>query len=109
VEPLNDAMAALGLEPTRSPEEARERGRYVLEGAAHVDVMIARSAATRDDATRLTFDDAWARRRKERVGAAEVCLPSLDDYMLTKRWALRARDIQDIAFLEALKRREGPQ
>ena len=106
IERLNTTMAELDLAPSHPAAEARGRGRYVLEGPCHVDVMVARSAATRDDATRLAFEDAWARRRVERVGDVEVFLPELDDYVLTKRWALRARDLQDIVFLEALKRRE---
>lgn len=107
VERLNGAMADLELAPNRSPVEARARGRYVLEGPAHVDVMLARAAPTKDDGTVLSFDDAWARRRSLTVADASIALPCLDDYVLTKRWALRARDIQDIAFLEALKRRES--
>jgi len=35
-----------------------------------------------------------------------ICMPSLDDYILTKRWSLRPRDVQDILFLEALKKAE---
>ena len=106
IELLNDAMSTLDLEPNHPPNVARTRGRYVLEGPAHVDVLIARSAPTRDDGTQLTFDETWARRREEKVGSTVVSLPSLSDYILTKRWALRARDLQDIVFLEALKRKE---
>ena len=106
IEKLNAALAELGLEPNYLPDRARTRGRYVLEGSLHVDVLIARAQSTRDDATVLKFDDAWSRRRVERLGGVAICMPSLDDYILTKRWSLRPRDVQDILFLEALKKAE---
>lgn len=37
---LNSAVEPLDLYPTRSPEEARRFGRYVLEGDERVDVLI---------------------------------------------------------------------
>lgn len=33
---LNDALAVIDLIPNRAPEEARQRGRYVIEGHQHV-------------------------------------------------------------------------
>jgi hypothetical protein len=40
---FNAAVEAQGLGPSRTPEEARGRGRYVLENDERVDVLVARS------------------------------------------------------------------
>ena len=88
---LNGALAAIELVPNRSPDEIRARGRYVLEGDQHVDVIVARSQTTKLGQT-LTFDDAWA--RSERIafegGRATIALPHIDDLVLTKQWAHEA-------------------
>ena len=39
---FNAAVEGAGLQPTHSPDEARRRGRYVLENDEHVDVLVAR-------------------------------------------------------------------
>ncbi len=36
-----------------------------------------------------------------------LCLPSLDDLILTKRFAARPKDAEDIRLLEALRAQEG--
>jgi len=103
---LNDALAPLDLFPNRAPEEARARGRYVLENGEKVDVLVARSVPTKDGTQHLDFDGAWARRLT--VTYAEgtlVTLPSIPDLVLTKRWAMRPKDILDIQALEILGRR----
>ncbi len=106
VSAFNAALAPLGLLPTRTPEEARGRGRYVLENDERVDVLVARSAPTVDGLT-VSFADVWARRRGlELAPGAEVAVPSLDDLILTKRFGGRPKDLEDIRLLEALKREE---
>ena len=46
---------------TPSPDEARARGRYVLENDVKADVLIARGVPT-IDGVQVMFDDVWARR-----------------------------------------------
>jgi hypothetical protein len=102
---LNRAVAALDLFPSIPPDAARQRGRYVLENDEHVDVLVARSRSGPDGA-RLSFDDAWGRRQSVPYrGATLVVIPSIDDLILTKRWALRDKDVADIRLLEGLKGR----
>ena len=104
LEILNHDFAAIDHWPNRPPDEARRRGRYVLENGEHVDVMVARGQST-PDGVHLDFDAAWSRRQSLVVDAAtEVFLPSLDDLILTKRWGGRAKDVADIALLERLRR-----
>src|SRR4051794_34597091 len=62
---LNAAVAELDLVPNRTPEQARGFGRYVLENSVRVDVLVARSASTKDG-VHVTFDDVWARREELR-------------------------------------------
>lgn len=106
IEKLNAALAPFGLFPNRTAAEARATGRYVLENDEHVDVLVARSHTTKDGVP-LSFDDAWSRRARHVSASFEVALPSIDDLILTKRWAMRPKDEQDIAFLEALRKEQG--
>lgn len=105
IEKLNAALAPLELFPNRSPEEARARGRFVYENDEHVDVLVARSQSTKDG-VRLAFDDAWTRKQRVEGERFGVWIPSVDDLILTKRWAMRAHDEDDIQFLEVLRKAE---
>lgn len=104
VEKLNEVGSEFDLVPNHAPALARERGRYVLEGDEHIDVMIARAKSTHDGSI-LTFDDAYARRQVLTAYGAAVSIPTVDDLITTKRWALRPKDVLDIHFLESLRRR----
>jgi len=103
---FNAAVEPQGLFPTRTPEEARSRGRYVLENDERIDVLVARSVPT-VDGVRVSFDEVWSRRRALGPAAATaVAVPALDDLILTKRFGGRPKDLEDIRLLEAL-RKEG--
>lgn len=103
IEALNGAVSPLGLAPDRSPQAARQRGRYVLENDEHVDVLVARAAPTADTGERVAFDDVWGRRvtipYDERL---TIAIPTIEDLVRTKRWGLRQKDIADIQLLQAL-------
>jgi len=100
---LNAAIEPMGLFPTLTPEEARGRGRYVLENDERVDVLVARTVPT-IDGVRVAFEDVWARRRTLELGAgAAIAVPALDDLILTKRFGGRPKDLEDIRLLEALR------
>jgi hypothetical protein len=102
---LNRAVAGLGLVPSATPDAARAVGRYVLENSEHVDVLVARGAST-TDGQMVWFDDVWGRRQEIEIApAVPVCLPSLDDLILTKRFGARPRDAEDIRLLEILRAR----
>jgi len=47
-EAFNTSVKTLGLVASHTPEEARNRGRYVLENDEHVDVLAARTVSTPD-------------------------------------------------------------
>lgn len=102
---LNDALRPLEMYPTRTPDEARANGRYVIEGDEHVDVLIARAVST-VDGTMVHFDDVWTRRADLPIGeGVSIAIPSLDDLILTKKFGARPRDADDIRWLEQLKAR----
>jgi len=102
-EAFNQALEPLDLVPSRSPEEARRIGRYVLENDEHIDVLVARSMPT-IDGTRVAFDDVWERRQElELATDVPVALPSLDDLIATKRFAARPKDAEDVRLLEVLR------
>jgi hypothetical protein len=71
------------LRPTRTPDEARQHGRYVLENDEHIDVLVAGSMSTMDGRA-LEFDALWARKHAVALGDTDVSLPSIDDLILTK-------------------------
>jgi hypothetical protein len=103
IERLNDAVVELELYPSHAPDDARARGRYVLENGDHVDVLVARAAPTKDG-VRLDFEDAWTRRLNVTyAGGLTIAIPSVEDLITTKRWAMREKDIADIQLLEALR------
>jgi len=100
---FNAALAAFDLVPTRSPDEARRVGRYVLENDERVDVLVARSVTTIDGA-HVTFDEVWSRRKLvELTDGGSIVLPSLDDLIATKRFAARPKDAEDVRLLEVLR------
>ena len=101
---FNAACEPFGLVPTRTPEEARRTGRYVLENDEHIDVLVARSVPTIDGQT-LDSEAVWSRRRAVALGDTDVRLPSLDDLILTKQVASRPKDLEDIRLLRILKER----
>jgi hypothetical protein len=103
IEAFNGAAAAVDLLPTTDAEAARGRGRYVLENDEHVDVLVARVVPTVEGVA-VAFDDLWHRRRAVALApGVPVQLPALDDLILTKRFANRPKDLEDIRLLTILK------
>lgn len=103
---FNGAAEAQGLHPTRTPDEARARGRFALENDERVDVLVARSVPT-VDGVHVAFVEVWSRRRTLEVGAGvQVAVPDLDDLILTKRFGGRPKDLEDIRLLEVLRKEE---
>jgi hypothetical protein len=103
IERLNEAAVPFGLKATCTPEEARRRGRYVLENDEHVDVLVARSVPT-SEGVAVVFEALWtARQRVALTGSVDVWLPMLDHLILTKRIVTRPKDLEDIRLLEILK------
>jgi hypothetical protein len=100
---FNAAAAQCDLHPTVDVQEARRRGRYAVENDEHVDVLVGRSVTTADG-VQVDFDQVWARRHPVRLtGDIEVQRPSIDDLILTKRFANRPKDLEDIRLLRILK------
>ena len=103
---FNAAVSGFDLFPNHSPEEARTKGRYVLENDEKVDVVVARAVFTLDR-VKVAFDDVWARRKVIEVSrGVQTAIPSLDDLILTKRFSARPKDAEDIRMLEALRSQE---
>lgn len=100
---FNAAAAQCGLHPTLDPEAARRRGRYVVENDEHVDVLVARSVTT-VDGVQVAFEDIWVNRQTVSLTPGiDVQLPVVDDLILTKRFADRPKDLEDIRLLRMLK------
>jgi hypothetical protein len=45
----------------------------------------------------------WSRRNHLPIGGVEIAIPSIDDYILTKRFGARPRDADDIRWLERFR------
>ena len=100
---FNEAAQPFGLRPTRSPEEARQVGRYVLENDEHVDVLVAKSVPTVDGAT-VVFETLWdARRSLSLAFDVTIAIPDIAGLISTKRIAARPKDLEDIRLLEVLR------
>jgi hypothetical protein len=103
IQAFNGALEPFGLTPTKSSQEARRTGRYLLEDGEIVDVLVARSVPTVDGVT-VAFDDVWQRRHElDLAEGVRIHLPSLDDLIATKRFAARPKDLEDIRLLEILR------
>ncbi|HEX7780073.1 MAG TPA: hypothetical protein VF424_12570, partial [Vicinamibacterales bacterium] len=75
----------------------------VLENDEHVDVLVARAVPTVDGVS-VSFDEVWKRRRTIQVANdVGIQVPSIDDLILTKRFANRPKDLEDIRLLQILK------
>lgn len=105
IEIFNAVAARFELQPSCPAEEARRRGRYVLENDEHVDVLVARSVPT-VAALPVVFEDLWDGRRRVGLASATVWIPSLDGLMLTKQVRSRPKDVEDLRLLRALKELE---
>ena len=100
---VNRALAPLEMIPSRQPDEARKVDRYVIENGEHVDVLVARGVSTLDG-EHVQFEDVWTRREEIEVASGVlVAVPSIDDLILTNRFASRPKDAEDIRLLRALK------
>jgi hypothetical protein len=99
---LNGMAAQFDLHPSRTPDEARRRGRYVLENDEHVDVLVARALTTLDGRT-IEVEALWSRRRIVSLAGIDVAIPSIDDLILTKQITSRPKDLEDIHLLRILK------
>ncbi len=100
---FNDALRPLELYPTRTPEEARLNGRYVVEGDEHVDVLVARAVGT-TEGEMVQFEEVWQRRMYlDLIDGVRVAIPSIQDLIATKKFGARPRDADDIRWLEQLK------
>jgi hypothetical protein len=107
VEILNEAAQPFGLCPSCPPDEARRRGRYVLDNDERVDVLVARSV-TAVDGQVVQFDPVWERRRAVTLSPGLlIAIPCLDDLIATKRFSARPKDLEDIRLLEVLRGEEG--
>jgi hypothetical protein len=100
---FNDALRAFEMVPSRSPDDARANGRYVLENDEHVDVLVALAVST-IDGVMVQFDDVWSRHVRPTIAdGVTIAMPCLDDLILTKRFGARPRDADDIRWLERLR------
>ncbi len=99
---FNTALEDLEMLPSCAPEEARNRGRYVIENGEHIDVLVARSV-TAVDGDVVKFDELWAHRQELAFGDVTVHMPHLDDLIRTKRFSARDKDVADLRLLMAKK------
>jgi hypothetical protein len=104
---FNAAALPFGLVPSHPPDEARDRGRYVLENDEHVDVIVSRFGTT-VDGQQVLLDDLWARRVSVPFSpGVSVGIPCLDDLIATKRFGRRPKDLEDIRLLLGLREQGG--
>lgn len=100
---FNAALRPFDMLPSRTPEEARANGRYVVENDEHVDVLVAHSVSTIDGLV-VHFAEVWERRVSQLLaGDVSVTLPCVDDLISTKRFGARPRDADDIRWLQRLR------
>ena len=90
IERFNAEALPFELIPDRTPLEARRSGRYRLQNDELVDVLVARSVPGPDGP--LVFDDS------------DICVPSLEDLIASKRIGSRPKDAEDVRLLQQLRK-----
>ena len=104
IERFNAGALPFELIPDRAPLEARRSGRYRLQNDELVDVLVARSVPGPDGP--LVFDDVWSRRNTltSDDGGSNMCVPSLEDLIASKRIGSRPKDAEDVRLLQQLRK-----
>jgi hypothetical protein len=93
---LRAALAAFGYDLTDvSQEDLLTRKVLIRQYLVETDIHPFVKGAT--------FDEVWANRVEGRVGEAPAAFASLDDLIRMKEAAGRAKDIEDLRVLRALK------
>jgi hypothetical protein len=73
-----------------------------------VDVLVAPSVPT-IDGVQVDFDEVWSRRVDVNVApGVDIRIPSVEDLILTKRFAARPKDLEDIRLLRILQSERQP-
>ena len=57
----------------------------------------------------VKFEGIWKNRIKAKFGNVEVCFPSLDDMIKMKKAANRAKDREDLKYLQKIRARTAKQ
>jgi len=88
------------LTPSIPPERLGETGFFRLENERHIDVHKVAFFTARDG-TRLTFDEAWARRveMRDEPDGLVLPVPSIEDLIVTKLVGGRKKDLEDVKAL----------
>jgi predicted nucleotidyltransferase len=55
----------------------------------------------------VTFEEIWKNKIKSKLGDTEAFFPSLDDIIKMKKAAGRSKDLEDLKFLERIKKRKA--
>ncbi|HEY3159431.1 MAG TPA: hypothetical protein VGJ78_10760 [Vicinamibacterales bacterium] len=103
---FNEVAAHFDLHPSKTLDEARSTGRYVLENDEHIDVLVARALSTIDGRL-VEFETVWAQRESVALQDVSVAMPSIDNLILTKQVSTRPKDLEDIRLLRILKEQRG--
>jgi len=54
----------------------------------------------------ITFEEVWTNRIKGKFGQTEIDFPSIDDMIKMKKAAGRSKDLEDLKYLNELKRKQ---
>jgi hypothetical protein len=102
---LLEAAKKFNLYPSVPKEEIQSHFKFKLENDFVVDVFKAKAIAI-DKKKRISFSEIYERRcvLKGETGL-ELNLPSIDDLISLKKLRSLPRDLEDIKYLEALKKR----
>lgn len=92
------------LYPSLPQEEIKKNFKFRLENDVAVDVFCAKHFSI-GKGKKLSFNDLYDKRNvAEGETGLQINLPSIDDLLALKKIASRPKDIEDIKYLEALKR-----
>jgi hypothetical protein len=92
------------LHPSAPREQLHTSFMFKLENDFMIDVFRARAFGTKEG--KITFDEIYQRRNVlEGETGLKINVPSIDDLIALKRLRSLPKDLNDIEYLEALKKR----
>ncbi|MDO9288471.1 MAG: hypothetical protein Q7T83_06735 [Thermodesulfovibrionales bacterium] len=98
----------LGMEASRDRTEKRPIFAFHSDSADKIDVFIARKITNKEGET-LDIDECLSRAVEIRQPDSDfhVRLPSIDDLIKLKKMGKRPKDLEDIEYLETIKKLRG--
>lgn len=102
---LLDIASSFGLYPSMPKQELKNTFKFKLENDCVIDVFRAKYLIT-SKTKKISFEEIYDKRVKAKdISGLEINLPNIDDLILLKKIRSSSKDLLDIKYLEAIKKK----